>query len=143
MTGTAAAGFSSSASSGSPWPRCCALPPRATGLLIAARALQGVGGALLTPGSLAIIQASFRPEDRARAIGAWSGLGGVAAASAPLLGGWLVGAGSWRLIFLINAPVAAFGARRGPSRPRNRATLTRPSTWTCWVSASARWGWAD
>ncbi len=85
----------------------CAAAP-STELLIAARALQGVGAALLTPGSLAIIQASFRPQDRARAIGAWSGLGGVAAASAPLLGGWLVGAGSWRLIFLINAPVAAF-----------------------------------
>lgn len=84
----------------------CAAAPSIE-LLIAARALQGVGGALLTPGSLAIIQASFRHEDRARAIGAWSGLGGVAGASAPLLGGWLVEAGSWRLIFLINAPVAA------------------------------------
>ncbi len=75
-------------------------------VLIAARALQGVGGALLTPGSLAILQASFRPEDRARAIGAWSGLGGIAGAVAPLLGGWLVGAASWHWIFLINAPVA-------------------------------------
>ncbi|WP_241521638.1 MFS transporter [Arthrobacter pityocampae] len=76
-------------------------------LLIAARALQGVGGALLTPGSLAIIQASFAGEDRARAIGAWSGLGGVATAVGPFLGGWLVESASWRWIFLINIPIAA------------------------------------
>jgi len=75
--------------------------------LIAARALQGVGGALLTPGSLAIIEASFVPEDRAAAVGAWSGLGGVATAAGPLVGGYLVQAVSWRLAFLINLPVAA------------------------------------
>ncbi len=75
-------------------------------LLIAARALQGVGGALLTPGSLAIIEATFRPEDRGRAIGAWSGLGGVATAVGPLAGGWLISAVSWRLIFLLNVPLA-------------------------------------
>ena len=74
--------------------------------LVAARALQGIGGALLTPGSLAIIQASFTPGDRARAVGAWSGLSGIAAAIGPFVGGWLVGAGSWRLIFLINVPLA-------------------------------------
>ena len=84
----------------------CAAAPT-IGTLIAARVLQGVGGALLTPGSLAILQASFAPGDRGRAIGAWSGLGGVAAAIGPLLGGWLVGAGSWRSIFWINLPVAA------------------------------------
>src|SRR5215470_14131736 len=76
------------------------------GALVAARALQGIGGALLTPGSLAIIQASFKQGDRARAVGAWSGLSGVAAAIGPFVGGWLVGIGSWRLIFLINVPVA-------------------------------------
>jgi Na+/melibiose symporter-like transporter len=67
--------------------------------------LQGVGGALLTPGSLAIMQASFVPADRARAVGAWSGLGGIAAAVGPFLGGWLLTA-TWRLVFLINLPVA-------------------------------------
>ncbi|MHA7286400.1 MFS transporter [Arthrobacter sp. MDT3-44] len=84
----------------------CGLAPDA-GLLIAARALQGVGGALLTPGSLAILQAAFSGEDRARAIGAWSGLGGVATAIGPFLGGWLVESVSWRWVFLINVPVAA------------------------------------
>lgn len=74
--------------------------------LVAARLLQGVGGALLTPGSLALIQASFRPEERARAIGAWSGLGGVAAALGPFVGGTLVEL-SWRWVFLINLPFGA------------------------------------
>ncbi|HEV7662911.1 MAG TPA: MFS transporter, partial [Chloroflexota bacterium] len=76
-------------------------------LLVSARVLQGVGGAMLTPGSLAILQASFASEDRARAIGAWSGLGGIATAIGPFLGGWLIQAVSWRLIFLINLPLAA------------------------------------
>ncbi|GII93722.1 MFS transporter [Sinosporangium siamense] len=75
--------------------------------LIAARALQGIGGALLTPGSLAIIQATFVRADRPRAVGAWSGLGGVAAAVGPLLGGWLVETVGWRWVFLLNLPVAA------------------------------------
>ncbi len=73
--------------------------------LIAARALQGVGGALLTPGSLAIIAASFHADDRSAAVGAWSGLGGIAAAIGPLVGGWLVQL-DWRLVFLVNVPVA-------------------------------------
>src|SRR5215210_2777737 len=84
----------------------CALAPSSE-MLIVARLLQGVGGALLTPGSLAMLEATFRPGDRARAIGAWSGLGGVAAALGPLLGGWLVEAVSWRAIFLINIPLGA------------------------------------
>jgi EmrB/QacA subfamily drug resistance transporter len=84
----------------------CGLAPSVEAL-VAARALQGIGGALLTPGSLAIIEASFRAEDRAPAIGAWSGLGGVTAAIGPFLGGWLVQAASWRWIFLINLPLAA------------------------------------
>lgn len=85
----------------------CAIAPNVE-LLIVARMLQGIGGAMLTPGSLAMIEASFRPTDRARAIGAWSGLGGVAAAIGPLLGGWLVAAISWRAIFLINLPIGIF-----------------------------------
>ncbi len=84
----------------------CALSPT-TGVLIGARVLQGIGGALLTPGALALIQASFDPADRARAVGAWSGLGGVAAAAGPFLGGWLIEGPGWRWVFLINVPFAA------------------------------------
>lgn len=87
----------------------CALAPNVAAL-VAARALQGVGSALLTPGSLAIIQASFHPEDRPAAIGAWSGLTGVAAAIGPLIGGYLVDAAGWPWIFLVVVPVAAFVA---------------------------------
>jgi EmrB/QacA subfamily drug resistance transporter len=74
-------------------------------MLVAARVLQGVAAAMLTPGSLSIIQASFAPEDRGRAIGLWSGLGGVGTAIGPFLGGWLVDAASWRWIFLLNVPL--------------------------------------
>lgn len=84
----------------------CGLSPNIE-FLVAARALQGVGGALLTPGSLAIIQASFAKADRPRAVGAWSGLGGVSAAIGPLLGGWMVQTAGWRWAFLINLPFAA------------------------------------
>jgi EmrB/QacA subfamily drug resistance transporter len=84
----------------------CGVAPSAPAL-VGARALQGIGAALLTPGSLAIIEATFRPSDRSAAIGAWSGLAGVATAFAPLLGGYLTEAVSWRLIFLINLPFAA------------------------------------
>src|ERR1700760_3924257 len=85
----------------------CAVAPTVE-LLIFARLVQGIGGALLTPGSLAIIEASFRPADRARAIGAWSGLGGVAGALGPLLGGWLIGSISWRAVFVIHPPIGVF-----------------------------------
>ncbi|MFF4270284.1 MFS transporter [Streptomyces sp. NPDC001536] len=83
----------------------CGIAPNA-GVLIAARALQGVGGALLTPGSLALIQASFHPDDRGRAVGMWSGFGGIGAAVGPFLGGWLVDGPGWRWVFLLNVPVA-------------------------------------
>ena len=76
------------------------------GQLVGLRVLQGVGGALLTPGSLAIIQSSFAPADRPRAIGAWSAFGGIAGLAGPVLGGFLVDAVSWRWVFLINAPLA-------------------------------------
>ncbi|MGW2746994.1 MFS transporter [Streptomyces sp. NPDC001450] len=83
----------------------CGLAPT-SGVLIGARALQGVGGALLTPGSLALIQASFHPDDRSRAVGLWSGFGGIGAAVGPFLGGWLVDGPGWRWVFLLNVPLA-------------------------------------
>lgn len=84
----------------------CAVAP-SVGVLVGARVLQGVAGALLTPGSLAIISASFHRDDRAAAIGAWSGLSGVTTAVGPFVGGWLIEHASWRWIFLINLPLAA------------------------------------
>ncbi len=87
----------------------CGLAPSAP-VLVAARAFQGIGAALLTPGSLAIIEASFRPDDRGKAIGAWSGFAGIGTAIGPFLGGWLIQAYSWRLIFVINLPLAALVA---------------------------------
>src|SRR4051794_2095500 len=83
----------------------CGLAPNIE-FLIGARVLQGIGGALLTPGALAILEASFAREDRSKAIGAWSGLGGIGGALGPFLGGWLVEIGNWRYIFLINVPIA-------------------------------------
>ncbi len=76
------------------------------GQLIAARAIQGVGGAMLVPGSLAIISASFSEERRGKAIGTWSGFSGITAALGPVLGGFLVENVSWRAAFLINVPLA-------------------------------------
>jgi len=85
----------------------CAVAPNAE-LLVVSRLVQGVGGALLTPGSLSMVESGFRPADRARAIGAWSGLSAVAGALGPLVGGLLVGAVSWRAVFLINLPLGVF-----------------------------------
>ena len=84
----------------------CGLAPSIE-LLVAARALQGVGGALLTPGSLAMIAGLLEGEERGRAIGLWSGLAGLAGAIGPFVGGWLIDSAGWRWVFLINLPIAA------------------------------------
>jgi EmrB/QacA subfamily drug resistance transporter len=84
----------------------CGLAPT-IGQLIVARGVQGVGGALLIPGSLAIIGAAFTDDQRGRAIGLWSGFTAITAAVGPVLGGWLIETFSWRWIFLINLPFAA------------------------------------
>jgi len=113
----------------------CAAAP-GIGWLIAARALQGIGGALMTPASLAIIEAAFQPGDRTRAIGTWAGFSGVSSAIAPFLGGWLLEAGGWRWIFLINVPVAAATAwttRRHVPESRDRS----PSGKADWPGALA------
>lgn len=93
--------------------------------LIAFRLLQGVGGALLTPGSLAIIESSFRKEDRGRGVGAWSGITGIASAIGPLLGGLLVGI-DWRWVFVVNVPVAigAFVLSRWVPETRDPSAAT-------------------
>ena len=93
---------------------------QSTGQLVGARVLQGVGGALLTPGSLALIQASFVPADRPRAIGLWSALGGVAGLVGPFLGGFLVDAASWRWVFGINVPIAALALVAARHVPESR-----------------------
>jgi EmrB/QacA subfamily drug resistance transporter len=84
----------------------CGIAP-SVGTLVAARLVQGAAAALLVPGSLAIISASFRVQDRGAAIGAWSGFGGIANAVGPFLGGWLIDAISWRAVFFINPPLIA------------------------------------
>jgi len=96
------------------------------GMLIAARTFQGVGGALLVPGSLALISAHFPPEARGRAIGTWAAASAIAAAFGPILGGWLVDIGPWQTIFWINGPVALLALwlcwRRIPASPPAKDT---------------------
>lgn len=86
----------------------CGLAPTVTQLIIA-RAAQGVGGALLVPGSLAIITVSFSEGERAKAIGTWSGFSAMTTALGPLLGGWLIDHASWRWVFYINIPIGLIG----------------------------------
>jgi EmrB/QacA subfamily drug resistance transporter len=99
-------------------------------LLVAARAVQGLGAALLVPESLAIISAVFRPQDRSTAVSAWSGLAGISSAVGPFAGGWLITAFSWRLVFLINLPLAAVAIvitmRHVPETRDEEETVRRP-----------------
>src|SRR5881397_1619122 len=83
----------------------CGVAP-GVGQLIVARAVQGVGGALLVPGSLAIISASFSEDRRGKAIGTWSGSTAITTALGPVLGGWLIEHVSWRAVFFLNLPLA-------------------------------------
>jgi EmrB/QacA subfamily drug resistance transporter len=84
----------------------CGLAPSAT-LLVVARGVQGIGGALLVPGSLALVSAAYPEETRGAAIGTWSAASGITASLGPLLGGWIVANVSWRWIFFLNVPLGA------------------------------------
>jgi len=96
--------------------------------LIFARAVQGVGGAMLVPSSLAIISATFETHERGRAIGTWAGFSAVTAALGPVLGGWLVDAVSWRAIFFINVPLALLALMITLTRvPESRANQENPA----------------
>lgn len=110
----------------------------------------GRRGALLTPGSLSVLQASFHPDDRGRAIGAWSGLSGVSTALGPFLGGWLVDALSWRWIFFLNLPLAVLvvlaalrwvpeSRDEAASRTGGRDVTAAGSTWPARCSARSPW----
>nr|WP_255427424.1 MFS transporter [Yimella sp. cx-51] len=89
--------------------------------LVAARLLQGLAAALMTPGSLALLQASFHPDDRMKAIGAWTGMLGIATAGGPVLGGWLVDI-DWRIAFWINLPLSAVVLWLLRSAPESRSS---------------------
>jgi EmrB/QacA subfamily drug resistance transporter len=96
------------------------------GMLIAARAVQGIAAALMVPGSLALLSASFDPARRGRAIGTWSGYGSIMAAVGPLMGGWLIDHASWRWVFFLNLPLAvaviAISLRYVPESRDDQAT---------------------
>jgi len=114
----------------------CGMAP-SLALLIAARAIQGIGAALLVPASLAILGASFDKQARGQAVGIWAGAGGLVSAGGPVLGGWLTDAVSWRAVFFINLPIAALavtllalGARE------SRAPRSGPVDWAGAVLAT-------
>ncbi len=118
----------------------CGLAPRG-GTLIAARAVQGMGGAMLVPSSLAIISAAFPDGERGRAIGTWAGFSALTTALGPVLGGWLVDVWSWRLIFFVNVPVGAATLWLALRRvPESRDETDAPIDWRGGVLAVAGLG---
>jgi len=104
----------------------CGLAPDAD-LLVIARSLQGVGGALLVPGSLSLISAAHGPDERGRAIGTWSSTTAITAAIGPVLGGWLVAHASYRWLFFLNLPIAVVTAALVLLRVRETRDETAPS----------------
>lgn len=112
------------------------------GHLVAARAAQGVGAALLVPGSLALLSASFDASRRGKAIGTWSGATAMTTALGPVVGGWLIEHLSWRAAFLVNLPLAvAVLAIVFWRVPESRAPQQAGDS-TGLAACSPRWGWA-
>jgi EmrB/QacA subfamily drug resistance transporter len=134
----------------------CGLAPGLEAL-IAARAVQGVGAALLTPASLALLGATFDEKARSQAVGIWAGASGLMSAVGPVLGGWLTEAVSWRAVFLINLPVAALavglvavgaresrGARPGPVDWPGALAVTVGLALVTWsLTTAAKRGFGD
>lgn len=134
----------------------CGLAPTA-GLLIAGRAVQGVGAALLTPGALAVIGSAFPPDERGKAFGTWAGAGALFGMIGPLVGGWLADAADWRFIFWINVPLAALTAvialkavpesrdpdARGLDWPGALLAITGLAALTWALTAAPDRGWSD
>jgi EmrB/QacA subfamily drug resistance transporter len=119
----------------------CALAPT-VGWLVAARALQGIAGALLVPSSLAILGSAFSPKERGRAVGTWSSLTAVAGVIGPVAGGWLVQVASWRAVFFLNVPIAALilviALRKVPeTRNPSAGRLDLPGTLTATIGLAA------
>ncbi len=107
--------------------------------LIVARGFQGVGGALLVPGSLALISANFSPKERGRAIGTWSGFTSITAAIGPVLGGWFTEHGSWRWVFFINVPLGLIVAALAVWKVPEVARVREGSDWIGWADCWPRW----
>jgi EmrB/QacA subfamily drug resistance transporter len=106
----------------------CGLAPDIK-VLVASRAVQGLGAALLTPASLAMLGATFDAHERSHAIGIWAGVGALTAAAGPVLGGWLVDHVSWRAIFLLNVPLAIAAAGLAMFACESRAPQAKPLDW--------------
>lgn len=117
----------------------CAVAP-SLGVLLAARAGQGIGAALLMPNSLAILGNAFSGEARGRAIGTWASVGAIASAVGPPLGGWLVGVAGWQAIFLINVPVAGAAIWITLRHVEDSATGRQPLDWAGAALATAALG---
>jgi EmrB/QacA subfamily drug resistance transporter len=126
----------------------CALAP-SLAVLIAARAVQGIGAALMTPASLALLGATFDEKGRGQAVGIWAGAGGLMSALGPVLGGWLTGTVSWRAVFVINLPIAAVAVWLVAAGAReSRGTRSGPVDWPGAVAVTAglaliTWGLTD
>jgi EmrB/QacA subfamily drug resistance transporter len=106
----------------------CGLAPDIK-VLVASRAVQGLGAALLTPASLAMLGATFDAHERSHAIGIWAGVGALTAAAGPVLGGWLVDHVSWRAIFLLNVPLAIAAAGLAMFACESRDPQAKPLDW--------------